>query len=69
MHKLVPVPGGLPGLYLSLIHILQLLEDTEASSFYDKTVLSANKASVVTKVTPSIASIDQDFSTRLSRCV
>lgn len=45
---------------------IQLLEDTEASSFYDKTVFSANKASVVTKVTPSIASIDQDFSTRLS---
>ena len=65
----VDAPGYLPQIISvkgrSNVNI-QLLEDTEASSFYDKTVLSANKASVVTKVTPSIASIDQDFSTRLS---
>lgn len=45
---------------------IQLLEDTDAGSFYDKTVLSANKANVVTKITPTIASIDQDLATRMS---
>lgn len=45
---------------------IELLEDTEIGNFYDKTTFSANKANVVTKVTPSMASIDQDFATRLS---
>ncbi|WP_221658843.1 SusC/RagA family TonB-linked outer membrane protein [Bacteroides salyersiae] len=45
---------------------IQLLEDTDAGNFYDKTVLATNKANIVTKVTPSITSIDQDFSNRLN---
>lgn len=72
-HANVTLSVDAPGFLPQLVSVkgrgsidIQLLEDTESGSFYDKTALSSNKASVATKVTPSIASIDQDFVSRLN---